>query len=324
MPDNLDELLTQLARKAGASVPVPSAAAVRDRGARRTARRRLTASVLAVILLGAAVGTAEAMIVPRDGAHAPVLGGTPSAGRQSALASSDAPSPSASGVLRSSPSAPAGQPPASASTEPSFSGLVGQWKLADGTQRYLAIYPDGVLGIGQAGGRGQPLCAGRVYAPSNGIYPISVACSDYGISGLSLSVESGRLVLNIAATSGPAQHVTWVRAQTSSTVPGNGTATLPPWLVATWVMSGNPSYETFTVAADGTVTWSLRNQQGGYTHGTAAIEPLSDGTFRVHTAFGTPVVNGIWQFAHLIDGQLQVIGGYGPNAFDLDVVSPSP
>ena len=79
---------------------------------------------------------------------------------------------------------------------------------------------------------------------------------------------------------------------------------------------GSPSYETFTVAADGTVTWSLENQQGGYTRGTATIEPLADGTFRVHTATGSPAVNGIWQFAHLIDGQLQVIGGYGPVAFD--------
>jgi hypothetical protein len=189
--------------------------------------------------------------------------------------------------------------------------------------RYLIVYPDGALGIGQAGGRGQPLCAGRVHAPSNGMYPISVACSDYGTSGLSLSVDAGGLTLHIAATSGhPAQHVTWVRVQTWQTVPGNGTATLPPWLVATWVMGGNPSYETFTVAADGTVTWSLKDQQGHSTHGTATIEPLSDGTFRVYTVIGMPAVNGIWQFAHLIDGQLQVIGGYGPNAFDFDVVSP--
>jgi len=203
-----------------------------------------------------------------------------------------------------------------------FSALVGQWKPADGTQRYLIVYPDGVLGIGQAGGQGQPLCAGQVHVPSNGAYPISVACSDYGTSGLSLSVETGKLTLNVAATSGrPAQHVSWVRAQTWSTVPGNGTATLPPWLVATWVMNSNPSYETFTVAADGTVTWSLQNQQGGYTHGTGTIEPLPDGTLRVHTTTGTPAVNGIWQFAHLIDDQLQVIGGYGPNDFDFDVVN---
>jgi hypothetical protein len=322
MPDNLDELLTDLAREAGGSVRVPPAGTVRRRGARRGARRCLTASVLAVVLAGAAVGTAEAMIVPHGGPRAPVVGGTPSAGRRSALPSPGVPSVSASGVPHPSSSAPTGGPPASVGTEPSFSALVGQWKPADGMGRYLVIYPDGVLGIGQAGGQGQPLCAGRVLTPSNGTYPISVACSDYGTSGLSLSVDAGQLMLHVAATSGhPAWHVAWVRAQTWSTSQVNRTATLPPWLVATWVMGGNPTYETFTVAADGTVTWSLEDQQGRVTHGTATIEPLPDGTFRVHTATGTPAFNGIWQFAHLVDGQLQVIGGYGPNAFDLSVVS---
>ena len=47
----------------------------------------MTASVLAVVLAGAAVGTAEAMIVPHGGPSAPVVGGTPSAGRHSALPS---------------------------------------------------------------------------------------------------------------------------------------------------------------------------------------------------------------------------------------------
>lgn len=325
MSDNLDELLTDLAQKAGGSVPVPSAVAVRLRGARRSTRRRLTASALALVLLGAAVGTAEAMILPRSGAQAPVLGGTPSAGRHSALPSPGAPSVSPSGVPHSGPSASAGQPSASASTEPSFSGLVGQWKPADGVLRYLVVYPDGVLGIGQAGGQGQPLCAGLVHAPLHGMYAISVACSDYGTSGLSLSVDADRLTLHIPATSGhQAYQVAWVHAQSWSTAPGAGTAALPPWLVATWVMGSNPSYETFTVATDGTVTWSLEGQQGGYMHGTATIEPLPDGSFRAHAMFGKPAVDGIWQFAHTIDGHLEVIGSYGPIMFDSDVVSPSP
>jgi len=55
----------------------------------------------------------------------------------------------------------------------------------------------------------------------------------------------------------------------------------------------------------------------GDTHGTGTLEPLPDGTFRVHTTTGTPAADGIRQFARLIDGHLQVIGGYGPNEFDV-------
>lgn len=324
MPDILDDLLADLAREAGGSVPVPDPGAVRRRGARRTTRRRLTASVLALVLVGAVVGTAEAVIVPRN-ASAPIGAGTSSAARHSALPSPGAPSasmsppppsgagsPSESGVLTSTPSNSDG-------IAAQFDALVGQWKPATGIGRYLIVYPDGVLGIGQAGGLGQPLCGGQVHALSGGVYPITVACSDYGTSGLSLSVDAGTgaLTLNEAATAtSSAYHLHWVRAQSSSAVADSGADILPPGMSGTWALSNNPAYETFTIASNGTVTWSRQNQVSGSTHGTATMERLADDTFRVHTSTGTPAYNGFWQFAYLEDGTLQVIGGYGPDEFD--------
>jgi hypothetical protein len=281
---------------------------------------------MALVLVGAAVGTSAAVMGPQDVAHVPVVRmkgqtalptdtATPAAPSTSASASASGSSPSGA-------STPANQPSASAAPIP-FSALVGQWKPADGTERYLIIYPDRVLGIGQAGSQGEPLCAGRVQAFSAGVYPISVACSDYGTSGLSLSVGVGQLTLHVASANGqPAQTVAWVRAQLSNTVHVAGPGTVPPWLVATWGLVSNPSYESFTVAADGTVSWSMANQLGTV-RGTAVIEPLSDGTIRVHTSFGAPAVDGFWQFAHTIDGHLQVIGAYGPNEFDFERPSPS-
>jgi hypothetical protein len=100
-------------------------------------------------------------------------------------------------------------------------------------------------------------------------------------------------------------------------VPCSCSSALPPWLVGTWVFDDNPAYETFTVAVDGTVTWTLEKQLGGSTHGTATVEVLGNGTFRVHTVTGMPGFDGFWEFSHDVDGELGVIGGYGPDNFHL-------
>jgi hypothetical protein len=174
------------------------------------------------------------------------------------------------------------------------------------------------MGIGQAGGNEYPLCAGRVQPPVNGAYPITVACSDYGTNGLSMTVADGTLSLHVPASAGsPAYTIAWVPAAATmqAAPPSQSGNTVPAWLVGTW--QGPYDYESFTVTSTGAVTWSLLDQLGNTVTGSGTLESMPGGTYLINTNIGSPPVAAFWQLTHLIDGQLEVVGGYGPQAFTL-------
>ena len=332
MPDDLDDMLSGLARAVGANVQPPPGERLRQRSARHLARRRVTASVLAVGLVGLAGGTA-AVVASNRGAGAPVTSNSAtrtSAGPAPSISVSPAPSPDGSATAStSSPTAsttpdstipasgttgPAAPPNTSASTSSgsgtvSLSALVGLWKPADGEERALVVLPDGDIGMGQAGGQFYPMCAGQLGTESDGSFPVNVACSDWGTSGLTLSVAGADLVLHVPATGGgPSTQVTWVRVSEPATLPADGTA-LPSWLIGNWGDAGDPAGETFDISADGTMTWTLVTQSGQTQSGTARVYAVGDGQYTASTTIGGD--GELWVFAGLDNGQLLDIGGYG-------------
>lgn len=324
MPENVDDRLSGLARAVGASVRPPSGAAVRRRAARQTARRRVTVSVLAVSLVGG-VGAAAAVLAPSGGTPSPsTTVGSPTASAPAAptpppsSASPTESSPSASSTPNSTLGGSTSTPGGTADSIP-FARLEGVWMPADGEERALVVLSDGEIGIGQAGGKGYPMCAGRVGSESDGSFPITVACSDWGTSGLRLTVRGSDLVLEVPASgSSPATEVDWVEQNESITVQGGAGSGVPSWLVGNWALSGDPAYQTFTIAADGQAEWTLETQSGQVRDGTATITSAG-GDYVVRTTIGGD--SEFWVFSHLVDGELQVVGGYGLQVFTL--TSPS-
>ena len=171
------------------------------------------------------------------------------------------------------------------------------------------MLPNDVIGIGQAGGDRYPMCAGTLGTESDGSFPVSVACSDWGTSGLSLSVSGSELLLHAPATGGgPASNAAWGRVSEPATLPGDGSA-LPSWLIGNWALTGHPTYETFDISADGSMTWTLMTQLGQTQTGTATVTAVGNGQYMARTTLGGDAA--LWVFAGLDNGHLQDIGGYG-------------
>jgi len=190
-----------------------------------------------------------------------------------------------------------------------YGALAGLWKQADGAAESLFIYPDGVLGVGEGAGANDPLCAGQLQPGVNGAYPFTAGCGI--MTSGTITVANGTLTVHLPGSAGT---VTWVPASTAGEVQSAQNGNAPPaWLVGTW----SDGSESFKVASTGVVTWSFTNQQGKATSGTGTIEAEPAGTFRSVTTFGSPPVAGFWPIAHLIDGQLAVIGGEGLRTFSL-------
>jgi hypothetical protein len=332
MPDNVEEMLSGLAQAVGEGVRSPAGSAVRRRAARRTMRHRVTASVLAVGMAGV-VGGAITLIGPSGTAHDTTVVSTTGTASSSSTpttpttppSSTASPSPSVSTPTTSpsstaSPSSHASPPTTSqpdtnatassntagsAETVP-LSELVGVWKLGDGEERALVVLPDGEIGLGQAGGYGNPMCAGTLGAESDGSFPVTVACGDWGTSGLTLSLaDPAELVLH-----SPTGSDAWVRATMPPTIEGGSTSALPSWLVGTW-QSG--SYETFVISSNGSMTWSHALQTGGNTTGTATVTSIGGGQYVARTSFGGQAM--FWLFEELATGGLEVVGAYGPNTY---------
>jgi hypothetical protein len=333
MPDNVEEMLSELAHAVGEGVRSPAGSAVRRRAARRTMRHRVTASVLAVGVVGAIGGATTLISLNGTGHTTSVVSTTGTASGSTAPtepppSSTASPNPSASTSAESPSSNASSGPPASTPTtsQPTTGGavgngasteniplseLVGIWKPSDGEGRALVVLPDGEIGLGEAGGYGNPMCAGTLGAESGGSFPVvTIACADGGTSGLSLSLhDPAELVLH-----SPTGNVTWIRDVLAPTIDGGSASALPSWLVGTWAPQQNASYETFVISSSGSMTWSLESQTGGETTGTATVTSIGGGEYVARTTEAGGLTM-FWLFKGLSAGGLEVIGGYGPNAY---------
>lgn len=333
MPDDFDDMLSGLARAVGESVQPPPGQGLRRRSARRLARRRITASVLAVGLVGLAGGTAAVLAPTRGGAGAPAASTTdnratarpapspdwsvaPTSGARTAQVGTPGYTTVTIPGTRTPPATSSASSPASSSSSTSsgsstipLSELVGLWTPTDGEGRALVLLPNGDIGIGQAGGQYYPMCAGTLGTESDGSFPVSVACSDWGTSGLTLSVSGADLVLHVPADgSSPSTQIAWVRVSEPTRLPGDGTA-LPSWLIGKWAVTGHPTYETFDFSADGSTTWTMTTQLGQTLSGTATVTAVGNGQY-----IGRTTRDGqaeLWVFAGLDNGHLSAIGAYG-------------
>src|SRR5580692_6951635 len=77
-------------------------------------------------------------------------------------------------------SAPASATAPASTASSGYAALAGQWKQTDGAGEALYIYPDGMIGIGQASGAYDPLCAGQIQPPVNGAYRFTAPCGILG------------------------------------------------------------------------------------------------------------------------------------------------
>lgn len=322
MPDNVDDLLAGVARAVGEKVRPPAGRVVRTRAARRVGRQRLTASVLAVSLAGLTVG-AIAVISPHLGSRPAGMTTVTSVSAPSAPPSSPpapATSPTSASPSASAPTTPASSAPgtprtSAAAGDVSLSKLAGIWKPASGVGRVLIVFADGEIGMGQAGGRNYPLCDGHLGNGSGGRFPITtLACGDWGTTGLSLSLSGSDLRLWVPAGGGaPASSVDWVRVVPPAFRDGSAT-TIPSWFTGKWAMQGSPAVESFTISGSAAVTWTMETQLGQTLSGTTTLAPIGEGEYVARTtAFGGDAQ--FWLFAGLGNGDLEVIGGYGLNEF---------
>lgn len=304
VPESFDSMLAELADAAVSITPLPDLADVRRRARQRTNRRRAFASALALILIGGSAGTVAAVTHK----EAP----TSSVGTMSSGAASATPSPSASPSTTQSPAAGVAGV-ASKAYEP----LVGLWELKDGTQRYLIVYPDGLLGIGQAGG--WAMCFGQVAAPSAGAFALTgVACSDFGTTGLSLApnADDSMLTLSVSARGSAAAYTEpFVRAPdiTAVAIDEKNSQVLGTW------MSASADKRTLVITSDGMMAWSGVNDTGAVTSGNGMMEGLYYGGVRYYVECGDKVdpykVCGLFQVVPVGVGKIIVYGSYGPEMF---------
>ena len=305
MPESFDSMLAELADAAVSITPLPDLADVRRRARQRTNRRRAFASALALILIGGSAGTVAAVthkVAPAS-----------SVGTMSSVAASASPSPSASPP--STETAVAGGVTGAASK--AYEPLVGLWELKDGTQRYLIVYSDGLLGIGEAGG--WAMCFGQVSAPSAGTYPLAgVACSDYGTTGLSLApnADDSMLTLSVPARGSVAGYSeAFVRApdMTAVAIDEKNSQVLGTW------MSASADKRMLVITGDGMMTWSGLDDTGAVTGGTGMMEGLYYGGVRYYVECGDKAdpykVCGLFQVVPVGVGKIIVYGSYGPETF---------
>lgn len=302
VPESFDSMLAELADAAVSITPLPDLADVRRRAGQRTNRRRAFASALALILIGGSAGTV-AVVTHK-------VAPTSSVGTMSSVAAS--PSPSAS-----PPSTSTAVAGVTGVASKAYEPLVGLWILKDVTQRYLIVYPDGLLGIGQAGG--WAMCFGQVSAPSAGAFALTgVACSDFGTTGLSLApnADDSMLTLSVPARgSGAAYSEVFVRAPDMTAVAIDEKNSQ---VLGTWV-SASADKRTLVITSDGTMTWSGLDGSGTVTGGTGMMEGSYYGGVRYYVECGDKIdpykVCGLFQVVPVGVGKIIVYGSYGPETF---------
>lgn len=324
MPDNFGQKLREGSARFAEDVTPRPARLVRARGDRRRRRRTVAGSVaISVAVIAGGIGGLYGFGLPGRTVTRPsprpvtsVTAPAPTSG-PSGKPTSTAPT-RPTGRPTGTGSAPASQTAPASTASSGYRALAGQWKQAGGSLQSLYIFPDGVMGVGEASGANYPLCAGQVQPLANGAYPFADACGIPGGTAPAngtITLADGTLTVHVPGTAGGAgSTVAWVPVTATGVAPSSQTGSAPPlWLVGTW----SDGSETFKVASTGVVTWTFTGQQGQTVSGTGTVEPVPGGGSRITTSFGSPRVDGVWPIFHLVDGQLSVIGGEGSQTFNL-------
>jgi hypothetical protein len=313
MPDNFGQTLKEGSTRFADTVNPGPVGNVRARGDQRRRRTAAAASVaVAAVIIAAGAGGVYALGQSGGGNPAPVTSVTTPAPTSSPTGSpSSTPTirPTLGGGSTRTASPPASRTAPASTAASGYSELAGQWKQTDGAGEALYVFPDGVIGFGEASGAYYPLCAGELRPAVNGVhpatYPFTAACGP-ATSG-TMTFAEGTLTIHIPGDTGPAD--TWVPVEDT------GPTSLPPsWLFlgGTWtITAGDGGDESFTVAKSGAVTWSLVTQQGQTVRGAGTLQVVAGGGYRIATSFGSPSVAGVWPIVHEADGQAIVIGGMG-------------
>ncbi len=323
MPDKFSETLRDGSARFAEDVTPSPARLVRARGDQRRRRRVAGSVVLSVAVIAGGIGglfgfgqLGRTVTPPSPQPVTSVTAPAPTSGPAGRPTSTPATRPPARPT--GTGSAPASQTAPASTASSGYAALAGQWKQTDGAGEALYIYPDGMIGIGEASGAYDPLCAGQIQPAVNGVYRITAPCGILGgftSAGETITVADGTLTVHIPGTAGGAgSTVGWVPVPTTGVAPSSQAGSAPPlWLAGTW-SEGN---ETFKVASTGAVTWTTADQQGQTVSGVGTVEPAPGGGSRIITSFGTPRVAGVWPIFHTVDGSLSVIGGEGALTFNL-------
>jgi hypothetical protein len=202
-----------------------------------------------------------------------------------------------------------------------YAAVAGAWQPVQGG-RYLIVFPDGQIGMGEAGA--WQLCDGRLVVIGTGDFYIDeLACGDYGTSGLMLeSTGSGKqLVLLVPSRSGAAGYtVSYQRASAGGPLTAADQAVLAK-LVGSW--SDSAGDRTVLVGADGAVSLlavasgaSVKyagTVTGYYTDGVRVQIPCS-----VKQGVQPPDTEcGVVELQQIDAKQIAVVGSYGSEVFML-------
>lgn len=317
MPESFDGMLAELADAAAAATVLPDVTAVRRRAHERTVHRRMAASALALVLLGTCGGTVAAVsgrFAPRSQAGAIVPGAT-------ADVSSAASPPGA--IYQGAAGSASDSAAAIATDAQTYGKVAGTWQLSDGG-RYLIVFPDGGIGVGEAGA--WQLCDGQLASVGSGLFYVDeLACGDYGTTGLTLQSAAGGSQLSLAVPSraGAAAYTVLFRRTAAAPIASTDQTILAK-LVGEW-SSGVGDERRVVVAGDGGVSLiglgtgagagvvtAAGTVTGYYTDGIRVEIPCVGGP-----AASTPADCGVVEL-ELIDGkQISVVGSYGAETFTL-------
>lgn len=313
MPESFDGMLAELAEAAAALTPLPDVATVRRRAQERNVHRRMAVSALALVLLGTCGGTLVAVsgqFRPRAEVSAVAPGGT-------AKVSSSAIPPDPA-VEDASPTPDAA---ALAAANP-YSAVAGIWQpIKDG--RYLVVFPDGEIGMGEAGA--WQLCDGRLAVGEFGGFDVDeLACGDYGTTGLTLQTtkQGKELSLGVPARSGAAAYTVSYQRMGAGPAMAADQALLAE-LVGDW-SSLSKDKRSVMVGGDGAVSLVGLSSSGGAVESAGTITGYFTDGVRVEIPCGvkpgaqpTGAECGVVELQQVGVKQIAVVGSYGSEAFVL-------
>jgi len=333
MPESFDTLLAELADAAASTVAAPDPAAVRRRARQRTVHHRMTASALALVLLGVSGGTLVA-VQHRQGRDAAADG----SGRLNGV--NTAPSePSPTGA-HAPPNAASG----TASVEPSTSGaagviamkaLLGVWADASKQDGYLMVFPDGVVALSDPGSF--PLCSAQVEpaasasassavldASSGSTTTVSMTdgtCSDLsGVTGETIGDPKGdsMLTLSVPANKTGVGFTSSYARVPSVSLAGTGDKRTLSQFVGQW-SSVDSEHRYLKVDGNGSVDYAWLSDTANFANGTGTIDEYIGDTARVVTncpSGGSASTCGVLLIAPgKTASQIIVYGSYGPETF---------
>lgn len=320
MPESFESMLAELAESAAAATAPPNPAAVRGRARQRTVRRRIAASALALTVLAACGGTVAAVAAkyaPRSGTAGQLA---PAAGT---------PGPSGSGGSAPGSASAPGAASATSAASAAYTAIAGVWQLVDG-DRYLIVFPDGVIGMGEAGA--WTLCDGHLAPARAGGFAVSeLACGDYGTTGLVLRSVAGGTELSLAvpARGAAAGYTVTYRSAGALMDTTSETAVLTKLLDGEWTSDNADKRDLVFIGGDA-VSMTGVSGTGGLKY-AGVVTAYYAGAVRVeipctsYAASGTdasiratqkktaaPAYCGVVLVQQDTAAQLAVVGSYGP------------